>query len=66
MTSNLLRHKNLQATERYLQAIDPRFREIMRLLEGDVVQLLSEPFAGGACPQTYSPAYSPAQEDKTF
>ncbi len=33
--SRLLRHKNLQTTERYLQTIDPRFRDTMRLLEGD-------------------------------
>jgi DNA helicase TIP49 (TBP-interacting protein) len=32
----------LQTTERYLQAIDPRFRETMRLLEGDVLSLLIE------------------------
>ena len=36
--SRLLRHKNLQTTERYLQAIDPRFRDTMRLLEGDLVE----------------------------
>jgi hypothetical protein len=41
--SKLLRHKNLQTTERYLQAIDPRFRDTMRLLEGNVLNLLSEP-----------------------
>ena len=40
--SKLLRHKSLQTTERYLQAIDPRFRETMRLLEGDVFSLLNE------------------------
>lgn len=39
--SKLLRHKNLQTTERYLQAIDPRFRDTMRLLEGNVLSLLS-------------------------
>jgi integrase len=39
--SKLLRHKNLQTTERYLQAIDPRFRDTMRLLEGNVLELLS-------------------------
>ncbi len=50
--SKLLRHKSLQTTERYLQAIDPRFRETMRLLEGNVVQLLSEPLAEE---KTYSP-----------
>ncbi|MFA5382471.1 MAG: site-specific integrase [Candidatus Micrarchaeia archaeon] len=40
--SKLLRHKNLQTTERYLQAIDPRFRETMRLLEGNALAALSE------------------------
>ena len=40
--SKLLRHKSLQTTERYLQAIDPRFRDTMRLLEGNVLGLLSE------------------------
>lgn len=37
--SKLLRHKSLQTTERYLQAINPRFRETMRLLEGNVLEL---------------------------
>jgi integrase len=59
--SKLLRHKSLQTTERYLQAIDPRFRETMRLLEGNVVQLLSEPLAEE---KTYSPTYSPTQAVK--
>jgi len=36
--SKLLRHKNLQTTEHYLQAIDPRFRDTMRLLEGDILE----------------------------
>ena len=40
--SKLLRHKNLQITERYLQAIDPRFRDTMRLLEGNVLSLLND------------------------
>jgi integrase len=40
--SKLLRHKSLQTTERYLQAIDPRFRDTMRLLEGNVLLLLKE------------------------
>jgi integrase len=40
--SKLLRHKSLQTTERYLQAIDPRFRDTMRLLEGNVLGMLSE------------------------
>jgi len=39
--SKLLRHKNLQTTERYLQAIDPRFRDTMRLLEGNVLGMFS-------------------------
>jgi hypothetical protein len=33
--SKLLRHKNLQTTERCLQAIDPRFRDTMKLLDGE-------------------------------
>jgi integrase len=41
--SRLLRHKNLQTTERYLQAIDPRFRDTMRLLEGDLLNAPSIP-----------------------
>ncbi len=36
--SKLLRHKSLQTTEIYLQAIDPSFRETMRLLEGQCQQ----------------------------
>jgi integrase len=40
--SKLLRHKSLQTTERYLQAIDPRFRDTMRLLEGNVLGVLKE------------------------
>jgi hypothetical protein len=48
--SKLLRHKNLQTTERYLQAIDQRFRDTMKLLEGE--------FFGS----TYSPTYSPGLE----
>jgi len=40
--SKLLRHKSLQTTERYLQAIDPRFRDTMRLLEGNVLGILKE------------------------
>ena len=59
--SKLLRHKNLQTTELYLQAIDPRFRETRRLLEGNVLQLLREPFADE---KTYSPTYSATQEGK--
>jgi integrase len=41
--SRLLRHKNLQTTEWYLQAIDPRFRDTMRLLEGDLLNAPSIP-----------------------
>ena len=44
--SKLLRHKNQQTTECYLQAIDPRFRETMRLLEGNVMDLLTEVVEG--------------------
>lgn len=33
VVSRLLRHKNLQTTERYLQAIEPRYREAIALLE---------------------------------
>jgi integrase len=40
--SRLLRHKSLQTTEIYLQAIDPNFREAMRLLEGNIMGLLQE------------------------
>jgi integrase len=32
--SKLLRHRNFQTTERYLQLIDPNLRQTMRLLEG--------------------------------
>jgi integrase len=41
VVSKLLRHKNLATTELYVQAIDPRYREIMKLLEGDVLNSLS-------------------------
>jgi integrase len=41
--SRLLRHKNLQTTERYLQAIDPQFRDTIRLLEGDLLNAPSIP-----------------------
>jgi integrase len=37
--SKLLRHKNLQTTERYLQAIDPRFRDTMKMLDGNVLSV---------------------------
>jgi hypothetical protein len=38
--SRLLYHKNLQTTERYLQPIDLRFQDILRLLEGDLIKAL--------------------------
>jgi integrase len=62
--SKLLRHKNLQTTERYLQVIDPRFRDTMRLLEGDALTLMQ----GIETEKSPSPAPSPAQEigGKTF
>lgn len=41
--SRLLRHKNLQTTERYLQPIDPRFRDTMRLLAGGLLNAPSIP-----------------------
>jgi len=40
--SKLLRHKNLSTTEIYLRAIDPHFREAMKLLEGNFMEGLSE------------------------
>jgi integrase len=40
--SKLLRHKSLTTTEIYLQAIDPRFRDTMRLLEENVLGILKE------------------------
>jgi hypothetical protein len=46
--SKLLRHKNLQTTERYLQAIDPRFRDTMQLLKGNVLPLLNAPPSSGS------------------
>ena len=39
--SKLLRHTNVQTTERYLQLVDPHLRDTMRLLEGDVVTWLA-------------------------
>jgi hypothetical protein len=56
--SKLLRHKSLQTTEIYLQAIDPSFRETMRLLEGNVRGV----FRGATrrqdhLPTTYSPTW---------
>lgn len=41
--SKLLRHKSLQTTEIYLQAIAPSFRETMRLLEGNLMGFGGEP-----------------------
>ena len=41
MISKLLRHKNMQTTERYLPGTDPKFRDTMKLLEGMVQKLLS-------------------------
>ena len=41
--SRLLRHKNLQTNERYLQPIDPRFRDTMRLLAGSLLNAPSIP-----------------------
>ncbi len=42
MISKLLRHKSLQTTEIYLQAIALSFRETMRLLEGNVMGFVQE------------------------
>ena len=39
--SKLLRHTNVQTTERYLQLVAPHLRDTMRLLEGDVAVWLS-------------------------
>jgi integrase len=38
--SRLLRHTNVQTTERYLQLVAPHLRDTMQLLEGDVVAWL--------------------------
>jgi len=59
--SKLLRHKNLQTTEIYLQAIDPRFRETMRLLEGNVISFLSETLSEN---QNLLTTYSPTSRQK--
>ncbi|MEW6658758.1 MAG: transposase [Thermodesulfobacteriota bacterium] len=56
------RYRLAENVARCLQAIDPGFRETLSLLEGDVVQLLSEPFEG----KTYSPTYSATQEGKNI
>ena len=39
--SKLLRHTNVQTTERYLQLVTPHLRDTMRLLAGDVVAWLA-------------------------
>jgi hypothetical protein len=59
--SKLLQHKNLQTTELYLQAIDPRFRDPMQRLAGNVLNLLS----GSGTEEktcTCSPTHSPSAE----
>ena len=64
--SKLLRHKSMQTTEIYLQAIDPSFRETMRLLEGNVRGFLQEMEVAD---QTYSPnllIYSPKRKGSRF
>jgi uncharacterized membrane protein SirB2 len=40
--SKLLRHTNVQTTERYLQLVAPHLKDTMRLLEGDVMAWLAE------------------------
>jgi len=45
--SKLLRHRNYQTTERYLQLVDPNLRETMRLLEGGIGSILPEARADG-------------------
>ena len=45
--SKLLRHRNYQTTERYLQLVDPNLRETMRLLEGGIGSILQEARADG-------------------
>lgn len=60
--SKLLSHKSLQTTEIYLQAIDPSFRETMRLLEGNVMGSLGDQLADEA---TYSrPTHRPGPKRK--
>jgi hypothetical protein len=60
--SKLLRHKGLQTTEIYFQAIDPSFRETMRLLEGNVMGFLGEQLADEA---TYPrPTHRPGPKRK--
>jgi integrase len=44
--SRLLRHTNVQTTERYLQLVAPHLRDTMQLLEGDVVAWLSRKSPG--------------------
>jgi hypothetical protein len=53
--SKLLRRKSLQTTEIYLQAINPSFRETMRLLEGNVMGFLGEQITVQENLLTYSP-----------
>ena len=48
--SKLLRHTNVQTTERYLQLVDPHLRDTMRLLEGDVVAWLAGERPGSETP----------------
>ena len=55
MISKLLRRKSLQTTEIYLQAINPSFRETMRLLEGNVMGFLGEQITVQENLLTYSP-----------
>jgi integrase len=40
--SKLLRHTNVQTTERYLQLVAPHLRDTMKLLEGGLVDFMSE------------------------
>ena len=56
-----VRHKNLQTTEIYLQAIDSRFRETMRLLEGNVISFLSETLSEN---KNLLTTYSPTSRQK--
>ncbi len=51
--SKLLRHTNVQTTERYLQLVDPHLRDTLRMLEGAVVTRLAGATPGGQT--TYSP-----------
>jgi len=40
VVSKLLRHKNKATTEKYLQTIDPEVRGTMKLLEGNILEVL--------------------------